>query len=301
MVAVLLLSALAVPSASAGTVHYTDDFDDGNADGWTPISGDWSVIDGEYHQTSLSTSNGGATPWGADMLTSCCSVTDSYTAEVDLRLLDAPSSSYVWWGIMFNYQNPQNHELVTLHKEGTHTSLEYWTYTFNPEAGRSSWHGVSSVVVGSSSTTYPYEVHRLGVTVDGVDLQFTLDGNVVLEATTTTGFTGGLTGLYTEYASAAFDNWAVAGLSIADSIANLIATVEGLNLSNGISNSLDAKLDNAVKALDDVNESNDVAAVNKIEAFIKEVEAQAGNQLPQSDADALIAAAQQIIDLLTGG
>jgi len=81
-------------------------------------------------------------------------------------------------------------------------------------------------------------------------------------------------------------------------ITNLIDQVTGLNLDNGISNSLDAKLANAVKALDDVNENNNVAAINKLEAFINEVQAQGGNKIPQADADALIAAVQQIIDLL---
>ena len=49
----------------------------------------------------------------------------------------------------------------------------------------------------------------------------------------------------------------------------------------------------------DLNENNDVAAVNSLEAFINAVQAQRGNKIPEADADALIAAAQQIIDLLT--
>jgi hypothetical protein len=54
-----------------------------------------------------------------------------------------------------------------------------------------------------------------------------------------------------------------------------------------------------VNALDDVNVNNDVAAINKLEAFINEVEAQSGDQIPVAEATALIATAQQIIDLLT--
>ena len=75
--------------------------------------------------------------------------------------------------------------------------------------------------------------------------------------------------------------------------------VATLNLQNGVANSLDAKLATAVRALDDINETNNIAAINKLEAFINEVQAQAGNKIPQADADALIAATQQIIDLLT--
>ena len=78
----------------------------------------------------------------------------------------------------------------------------------------------------------------------------------------------------------------------------LAQDVIDLNLQQGISNSLDAKLSAAMQALDDINENNDVAAINTLQAFINAVEAQRGNKIPEADADALIAAAQEIIDLL---
>ncbi|MHC4326079.1 MAG: FIMAH domain-containing protein [Planctomycetota bacterium] len=84
-------------------------------------------------------------------------------------------------------------------------------------------------------------------------------------------------------------------------IEQLIAQVKALNLQHGISNSLDTKLDAVKKALDDINENNDAAAINAIEAFINAVNAQRGGKIPEADADALIEAAQQIIDLLTNG
>ncbi len=40
------------------------------------------------------------------------------------------------------------------------------------------------------------------------------------------------------------------------------------------------------------------AAINSLEALINEVEAQRGKKISEKDADALIAAAQQIIDLI---
>lgn len=81
----------------------------------------------------------------------------------------------------------------------------------------------------------------------------------------------------------------------------LVQTVIGLNLHHGIENSLDAKLDAALQALDDVNANNDVAAVNALEAFMNAVEAQRDNKIPEADADSLIADTQQIITLLTEG
>ncbi len=75
----------------------------------------------------------------------------------------------------------------------------------------------------------------------------------------------------------------------------LIQQVLALNLQQGIENSLDAKIDAAIQALDDLNANNDVAACNALQAFINAVDAQGGNQITQVDADALIAAVQEIM------
>ena len=81
-------------------------------------------------------------------------------------------------------------------------------------------------------------------------------------------------------------------------IQSLIDEVIDLNLANGIANNLDAKLDNAFDALLDSVDGNDGAAINMLQAFINAVSAQAGNQIDEADADALIAAALDIIDQL---
>lgn len=84
----------------------------------------------------------------------------------------------------------------------------------------------------------------------------------------------------------------------ADLLIALISNVIALDLRHGISTSLDAKLDAVMWALDDVNANNDVAAVNSLNAFINAVRAQAGNAISLADADALIAAANNILALL---
>jgi len=79
----------------------------------------------------------------------------------------------------------------------------------------------------------------------------------------------------------------------------LINTVISLNLQHGIENSLaDAKLENVLKALSDANENNDGAAINKLDAFISDVEAQRGKEIADEDAQTLIDAASAIIDKL---
>ena len=78
----------------------------------------------------------------------------------------------------------------------------------------------------------------------------------------------------------------------------LVEEVINLNIQNGISNSLDAKLDSALSAIDDLNQNNDVAAINSLNAFINAVEAQRGKAITEDEADTLIDEAQAIIDLL---
>ena len=84
-------------------------------------------------------------------------------------------------------------------------------------------------------------------------------------------------------------------------INDLILQVMALNLQQGIANSLDAKLDRVLNALDDVNENNDVAAVNSLEAFINAVEAQRAGHLTDAQTDQLVTAALQIIDCILPG
>ena len=80
----------------------------------------------------------------------------------------------------------------------------------------------------------------------------------------------------------------------------LVAKVASFNLQQGIDNSLDAKLEAALQALEDVNANNDAAAVNKLQAFISEVEAQRAKKITDTQATALVADAQAIIAVLTG-
>jgi hypothetical protein len=78
-------------------------------------------------------------------------------------------------------------------------------------------------------------------------------------------------------------------------VENVVVTVASLNLDNGISNSLDAKLDAALHLLDDVSDENEVGACKTLEAFVQAVETQAGNQISQEDADVLLEMATVVL------
>ena len=89
-------------------------------------------------------------------------------------------------------------------------------------------------------------------------------------------------------------------LTPAQATQNLMNLVNGMNLPNGIVNSLTSKLSNAIKSLDS---GQDTAAKNQLNAFINEVNAKCCNAPPSkplttAQANQLIAAAQQIINAI---
>ncbi len=81
-------------------------------------------------------------------------------------------------------------------------------------------------------------------------------------------------------------------------LAGLIQQLRALDLEQGLSTALETKLNTAQRVFTDGTKRNDAAAVNALNAFVNSVKAQRGKKIAQADADALIAAAQQMIDSL---
>ena len=79
----------------------------------------------------------------------------------------------------------------------------------------------------------------------------------------------------------------------AEATQDLISYVEYFNLPGGLENSLVLKLYIGIKSLDKGREN---AAINKLNAFINQVEDQRGKKITDEEADQLIAMAQLIID-----
>jgi len=77
-------------------------------------------------------------------------------------------------------------------------------------------------------------------------------------------------------------------------LAGLIAMVKEMNLKQGISNSLDAKLQGVQDALAATQNGDQPGACNKMNAFIYEVNAQTGKSITQAQADQLLAVAAGI-------
>lgn len=77
-------------------------------------------------------------------------------------------------------------------------------------------------------------------------------------------------------------------------VGNLIATVQGFNLAQGIENSLDTKLQNVFSALNAAKSGDAGSVCGQMGAFINETMAQSGKKLTVAQANQLIARAQQI-------
>jgi len=81
-----------------------------------------------------------------------------------------------------------------------------------------------------------------------------------------------------------------------DEIEDFIEDIENMDLPQGTETSLTSKLENAIKSIEKENYNT---AVNQLNAFINEVEAQRGKKLTEEQADELIAMAEFIIYIIT--
>ncbi len=70
-----------------------------------------------------------------------------------------------------------------------------------------------------------------------------------------------------------------------------------LNLQGTLSESLECKLEGALQAMLDIDKSDGIEAVNYLQDLANTIASQSGNQIPQADANALIAAVQQMMQL----
>lgn len=81
-------------------------------------------------------------------------------------------------------------------------------------------------------------------------------------------------------------------------ISTLSTRVATYNIGQGITNSLDAKLQNVIAALAAANSGQRQDAINRLQAFVSAVEAQRGKELTDAQANELVALATRIIAVM---
>ncbi|UCG16018.1 MAG: SBBP repeat-containing protein [Phycisphaerales bacterium] len=231
---------------------------------------------------------------------------ESHYDEPQAIAVDASGNVYVTG---YSYSSTL-HDYATVKYDSSGTEL--WAATYNGPADDTDW--ADAIAVDASGNVYVTgRSVGSGTADDYATVQYDSSGNelwvgrfdgpahgtdqasaVALDASGNVYVTGGSFGDGTDldYATIKYVQDPAAAIEA------LIAAVISLNLQPGIETSLISLLNEAQRALDDPNATNDIAAINALEAFISVVEALSGVFIPVDDANALIAAAQQIIDLL---
>lgn len=143
---------------------FTDDFEDGNADGWSPASGSWSVVtDGsDVYQQVNSTQN-------AHSYASATSWTD-YTVEARVKVTSFAATGNGRAGVLGRVTDGTNHYYLGLFKDntielqskvaGSTTTLASGSYTVTPGV----WYTVKLEMIGSTLKAYVNNVLQLTVT-----------------------------------------------------------------------------------------------------------------------------------------
>ncbi len=129
----------------------------------------------------------------------------------------------------------------------------------------------------------------------GTDGSVSVNPDGTVRYTPSATFTGTDTFQYSVFDGTTGSNTATVTVTVLPATAtidSLINQVKGLGLPKGLENSLTSKLQAAKKS---VGKGNVKAAKNQLRAFINAVRAQRGKKLTNAQADALIAAAEQVI------
>jgi hypothetical protein len=284
----LLATGICFPKE--GVVLFYDDFSDGNLGAWAVYVPGWYELNGVLHGT-----NTWAMVRSEAVYLNGFGWTD-YSAEVDVTPLGDYRPADVELNVRYN--DPTHTCICALHQSSNPAVGDKFLWVYVP--GMSEFETPLAPFQFSSGTTY-----RLRATVHGQTATCEVIGypETKLSLTRADIPAAGTVAIRNTHIPADFDNLIVRAIqkTPTELITELVAKVVSLNLQHGISNSLDAKLGTAVKALDDINLSNNVAAINAMEAFINAVEAQRDDKIPAADADTLIETARQIIVLLQSG
>lgn len=184
IVAAIAATAAAVTfvSAAQAATLFSDNFDDGNANGWTTSGGSWSVVSGAYQQSGTSADAkalAGTSTWSA------------YTVQARVRPNAFGSSTARAAGIAARAQSASSHYSLML------------TGTGSVQIRRGTTVLTSAPFAVSTGTWY-----TLALSVSASTLTGSVNGTQLV-STSDSSFAAGRIGLIASYASATFDDVAV--------------------------------------------------------------------------------------------
>ncbi|WP_026840924.1 PKD domain-containing protein [Citrifermentans bremense] len=163
-----------------------DDFEDGNANGWIPAAGTWTVNGGAYEQTNASLSR-------ADTLTGDKKTAD-YTVETDFRFVSGSGQEAL---LIFRAQDTDNHYEFIFRGRGLNDLLLY-RYV---NGGSTQLAQAYLPFTPQLNTTY-----RLKVEAYKNSIKCYVDGVLYIDATDST-YLNGKVGLTTYLTDVKFDNF----------------------------------------------------------------------------------------------
>ncbi len=199
----LVLVLNVVPARAAHTIAFSDDFEDGNADGWTVQSGNWSVATDTtrvYYGVN-STANNART-----VITETGVAGSNLWTDYSLRARVKVVSGTYFGMLMVRYQDARNYYFVTLRTNGT---VELRKFYNNSSAGTLG----SATNVVTTGVWYTAEVQ-----VRGLDFRVLLNDQPIITATDTFSatpyFTQGTVALGVDRSGVYFDDVQVTDLRV---------------------------------------------------------------------------------------
>jgi len=162
LLSILISFMMLAGSSFAGT--WEDNFDDGKADGWTEVSGEWEVKDGTYQQTTLN-------PEYFKTIYEFGGWTD-YTLEVDVTIVEGgPNSTSVCAGV-----------LIRTDQTGS-AGYRLWIRDDNSGFQFSVWmeNTFAHVITDAAEKATPGQAYRLKVQIEGFTLSCWVDDRVMFE------------------------------------------------------------------------------------------------------------------------
>jgi len=183
---------------TGANIPFSDNFDDGVADGWTQHDGSWSVINGEYCVSVGIVENGITTVNGLD-LTDC-------TIETKLRFTDPVGFRS---GIIFRFVDPTHYYSIELGNE--YDTLDMIKYT--PESPH---YGETFAQLRADNLFQKDVDYQLKIIVSGNFFRCFINGEEVLNGTDNS-YTHGGAGLRARRADVCFDNFRIENAPISPS------------------------------------------------------------------------------------